>query len=134
MKYGCDHNPEYPRNLGATVAKFRAMARKGLRALTYEQRCAYGEAVEKAILAKQQSEFQARIGVRNPKCHCASGTNHNTGEAIHNAIRARQLAALHAFPAQARRKRTNFEWESMYADAMAEKARARAKKAKRKAA
>jgi hypothetical protein len=39
--------PDYP-SLGAAVAKWRTLARDGLRTLTRDERRAYGEAVERA--------------------------------------------------------------------------------------
>jgi hypothetical protein len=111
---------DYPRDLGATVAKFRWLAARGLKALTYEQRQAYGTAVEKAILAKQRAECRAH-DAEMPKPRCASGTWHTTGAAIEEAVRAKQRAALAACPGKVRRARTPGVWASMYAEAMAEK-------------
>lgn len=117
-------HPEYPRNLGATVSKFRNIAAKngGLRNLDPYHRRAYGAAVEKAIRAKQRSELLACTnGPANPKCQCASGTPYNTGEEIDAAIKRQQASALAAYPSQVRRKRTDLEWQTMYAQAMKEK-------------
>jgi hypothetical protein len=92
-RYHNPGNPEYPK-LGATVAKWRWRARKGLQTLTRNERHAYGEAVEQAVLALQRSEAMHSLTPATPKCRCASGTAHNTGEAIHNAAGAasRRLA------------------------------------------
>jgi hypothetical protein len=112
--------PDYPA-LGAAVAKWRARARDGLKALSREERRAYGAAVERAILALQRSEAGRGSPPINPRCGCASGTPHNTGEAIHKAVREQQARALAAFPAYVRRHRTDAEWRQMYETAMAEK-------------
>jgi hypothetical protein len=119
-RYHNPANPEYP-TLGAAVAKWRWRAREGLQSLTVPERHAYGETVERAILALQRRELLRGLTPTTPKCHCASGTAHNTGEAIHNAIREQQLSALLAAPSQIRRARTNVEWRRMYEEAMAEK-------------
>jgi hypothetical protein len=119
-RYHNPANPEYP-TLGAAVAKWRWRAREGLQSLTLAERHAYGEAVERAILALQRSQLLRGLTPSTPKCHCASGTAHNTGEAIHNAIREQQLSALLAAPSQIRRARTDVEWRQMYEAAMAEK-------------
>jgi hypothetical protein len=119
-RYHNPANPEYP-TLGAAVAKWRWRAREGLQSLTLAERHAYGEAVGRAILALQRSELLRGLTPATPKCHCASGTAHNTGEAIHNAIREQQRAALLAAPSQIRRARTDVEWRQMYEAAMVEK-------------
>ena len=115
--------PDYPA-LGAAVAKWRARARDGLKALSCEERHAYGAAVERAILALQRSEVSRGLPPINPRCGCASGTPHNTGEAIHNAVREQQSRALAAYPSYVRRHRTDAEWRQMYETAMAENRRA----------
>jgi hypothetical protein len=107
-----------------TVKKHRKAARDGLASLSADQRRAYGEAVEIAIRAKQRAELQRELPTHI--CHCASGTNHNDGAAIHKAMQAKQRAALLACPSQVRRARTAHEWEVMYAEAMADKATRRA--------
>ncbi len=114
------NGPDHP-SLGAAVAKWRARARDGLKALSYEERFAYGEAVERAILALQRSDAQRGLPPINPRCACASGTPHNDGEKIHNAIREQQARALAAYPSFVRRHRTDLEWRQMYEAAMAEK-------------
>lgn len=113
--------PDYPRELGAAVAKFRAKARGGLSDLSREERRAYGAAVEKAILAKQKAEFMRASVEPGHRCPCASGTWHSDGAAIHEAVRRQQLAALLACPSQIRRERSKKEWERLYKAAMAEK-------------
>jgi hypothetical protein len=114
--------PDYPRHLGATVARFRSVTRRrGLAALSKDERRAYGDAVEKAILALQRSEAKSGLPPISPKVNCASGTAHNTGADIHNAIRARQRAALMNCAGAERRARTEHEWRSMYEAAMQEK-------------
>ncbi len=120
---------DYP-TLGATVAKWRWRAREGLQSLTHEERQAYGEAVERAILALQRAEADRGLPPISPKVHCASGTLHNTGEAIHSAIREQQARTLAAYPSHVRRKRTAIEWGDMYKAAMAEKRAAAALAAK----
>ena len=55
---------------------------------------------------------------------------HNTGEAIHDAIRQQQRRALAAYPSYVRRNRTAVEWRDMYERAMAEKRAAAALAAK----
>jgi hypothetical protein len=108
--------PTYDVN-SVTLAKFR---RKPFGELTREERRAYGEAVEKAVLAKQRRR-EATPDYRAP---CASGTWHTTGEAIHAAVLQQQRAALLAYPAKVRRERTPAEWWRMYEAAMAEKRQA----------
>jgi len=112
--------PEYP-SLGATFAKWRVKARDALRTLTRAEVHAYGEAVERAIVALQRSEAQRGLTPMAPKVRCASGTSHNTGEAIHEAVRKQQRDALLAWPSQARRARPDHAWREMYEAAMAEK-------------
>lgn len=113
--------PAYP-DLGNAVAKYRRMATKAgsLSDMLPADRRAYGEAVEKAIRAKQRSELQRELPSHAP--NCASGTAHNTGEAIHRAMQAKHRAALLACPSQIRRARKPWEWQSKYNEAMEEKA------------
>ncbi len=109
----------------ARLSKYRWLARDGLATLTQEERHAYGEAVEQAILAKQRSEFLASVGKpANPKPRCASGTPFPDGAAIHEAIKQQQRNALLAAPSQIRRRRTDAEWRQLYEQAMAAKATA----------
>jgi hypothetical protein len=112
-------------NLGATVAKWRKLANR--RKLTPEERHAYGEAVHKAVQAHLRKTAASRMGLvpKVVKPNCASGTFHNNGDDIHNAIRAQQRAALLACPDAIRRARSKWQWESMYERAMQEKRRAK---------
>jgi hypothetical protein len=71
----------------AALTKFRWQARNGLAELSYEERRAYGEAIERAILAKQRSELQGSIGPIKPRVRCASGTDYSDGADIHEAVR-----------------------------------------------
>jgi hypothetical protein len=104
----------------AALSKYRWQARTGLAALSREERRVYGEAVERAVLARQRSELQAACAnPGTPKARCASGTYHNDGADIHEAIRQRQRNALLAAPAKIRRARTDDEWRRMYQKAMA---------------
>lgn len=112
--------PDYP-PLGAVVAKWRWRAREGLRSLTREERQAYGEAVERAILALQRAEANHGSPPINPRVNCASGTAHTTGEAIHQAIREQQARALAAYPSYVRRNRSPHIWQQMYEAAMADR-------------
>jgi hypothetical protein len=89
--------------------------------LTREERRAYGEAVEKAIRALQRQEAQRGLWPTTPKVRCASGTAHNTGEAIDAAVRKQQHDALAAYPSYVRRNRPDHVWREMYEAAMAEK-------------
>ena len=107
-----------------TLAKFRGLARDGLAHMSPGDRHAYGEAVERAILAMQRSELQRSIGPIKPRVRCASGTGHNDGTAIHEAIRAQQLNALLAWPGKVRRNRADVEWQNLYDAAMNAKAAA----------
>jgi hypothetical protein len=109
----------------ATLAKYRWLARKGLAALTKEERRSYGKAVEQAILAKQRSELLASLGrPANPKPRCASGTPFSDGAEIHEAIKQQQRGALLSAPSQIRRRRTDAEWRQLYNEAMAAKSAA----------
>lgn len=100
------------------AAKFRK--RDGaLRDWSFEERQAYGAAVEAAILAAQASAL--RRTVVEPRPNCASGTWINTNDgAIGAAIRAKHNAALLNCPGNERRARSPDEWASMYAEAMPE--------------
>jgi hypothetical protein len=109
----------------AKLRTFRAKARKGLSALSREERHAYADAIERAVLARQRTEAGIGLPAVTPKCHCASGTAHNDGADIHRAIRAQQAAALARCPAQERRARTPAQWQAMYEQAMTAKEKAR---------
>ena len=112
---------EYPRDLGATVAKFRRMANAagGLKGVLYAERRAYGEAVEKAIRAKQSAELRREFST--PRCNCASGTNYTTGAEIHAAVQQQQRNMVLGWAAAIRKARTDAEWAQMYDAAMREK-------------
>lgn len=106
--------PLYPK-LGAGVAKFRKLANP-----TAEQRQAHGAAVEAAILASQSAWWRTERAVVPP--NCASGTWHNNADgSVGEAIRAKQNAALLAWPDKQRRERTDAELREAYQRAMAEK-------------
>ena len=109
--------PVYPELAG--MAKHRKAARNGLAAMSRAERQAYGLAVETAIRAKQRAELQRELPTHNVSC--ASGTNHNTGAAIHKAMQAKQRAALLAAPSAERRARKPAEWRRLYDAAMADK-------------
>jgi hypothetical protein len=113
-----DTTPPYP-DLGPTVAKFRRLASKGLAAMLVTDRRAYADAIEKAIRAKQRAELQRELP--SHRVNCASGTDHNDGEKIHEAIRAKHRAKLLAAPSQERRARKPEDWKKMYREAMEEK-------------
>jgi hypothetical protein len=111
--------PEYDVE-SAALKKARKAAREGLLSLSKTERQAYGTAVSDAVRASQRASLR-RAGkpVGNP--NCASRTAHNTGEAIHNAVRAQHRAALLACPARIRKARTADQWQAMYDAAMQEK-------------
>lgn len=113
--------PEYPKELGATVAKFRRKARKGLGKLSSAERRAYGNAVHAAILSKQRSALSRVTSTYRP--NCASGTSYSDGREISAAVRRQHESALRAHVAAVRRNRTPKEWRDMYREAMAAKAR-----------
>jgi hypothetical protein len=114
--------PEY--NVASPVlAKHRQLARDGLAAMTWEQRQAYGSAVEAAVLAAQRREAM-RACVPGKRCGCASGTWYSDGADISAAIREQHRRALAACGSQERRARTPAEWETMYEAAMEAKAAA----------
>jgi hypothetical protein len=104
--------PEYPRELGATVAKFRRMAKSagGVSEMLPQLRRAYGNAVSAAIRRKQRSEFM--------RASVEPGTR---TEPIGAARRAAMRARLLAYPSQVRRARTDKQWRDMYERAMREK-------------
>lgn len=100
-------------------AALRKCRRKPLKAMSRAERDAYASAIETAVLAAQRASLR-RAGNPLPSPNCASGTAHNTGEAIHKAVRAQHRAALLACPSQERRARTPEKWREMYDAAMAE--------------
>jgi hypothetical protein len=112
--------PDYPRELGAAVARFRTAARRG-GVKSKAEKHAYGDAVGNAILALQRRELMACLKPANPKINCASGTVYNTGAEIHAALRRQQRNALANYPSAVRRARTPEQWRKMYADAMKQK-------------
>ncbi len=103
--FGPEYNVASP-----ALAKHRRLARNGLQAMTYEQRQAYGAAVERAVLAAQRREL---LGANaEPECRPVGD--------ISAAIRAQQSRALLSCPGKVRRARTPHEWETMYREAMPE--------------
>ena len=112
--------PAYP-DLGNAVAKYRRKAASAgsVSEMLPADRHAYGEAVEKAIRAKQRSELQRELP--SHACRCASGTAYNDGEKISAAMRAKHHAALLACPSQERRARTPQAWKRLYDLAMESK-------------
>jgi hypothetical protein len=111
-----DYGPEYNID-SAALKKFR---RKRLSSMSRSERQAYGAAVEAAVLSAQRVALR-RAAPSAPRPNCASGTTHNTGEAIIKAIREQHRAALLACPSQERRARSPVEWQTMYDAAMAER-------------
>jgi hypothetical protein len=84
-----DDNPAYPA-LNAGVARFRrkAVEAGGVMMMKKPERQAYGEAVLTAVRANHRAALRREVPERT--VNCASGTNHNTGEAILAAIRRKQ--------------------------------------------
>jgi hypothetical protein len=107
-----DQGPSYP-DMGSAVAKYRKIPKDQL---TVEQRDAYSAAIVAKIKSLQRSVVMR--DTPSHKCDCASGTAFNRGEDIHRAIREQQERALLAYPAKARKARTNYEWWDMYEKAM----------------
>lgn len=117
-----EHGPTYNVTSPA-LAKHRARAREGLSAMMWEQRQAYGSAVEAAVLAAQRREAM-RACVPGKRCGCASGTWYSDGADISAAIREQHRRALAACASAERRARSDVEWASMYEEAMNAKAAA----------
>ena len=117
-----DGGPEYPRELGTKVAKYRRMADSagGVMAMDKRFRDQYAEAVEEAFLGLQRSALRRNLEPES-RCPCASGTRHSDGKKISAAVRAQHAAQLAAYPAKVRRERTPVEWQAMYDEAMQEK-------------
>jgi hypothetical protein len=113
-----DYGPEYNID-SATLKKFRHRARNGLAKMSRADRLAYATAIEAAVLSAQRVALR-RATPSMPRPNCASGTPHNTGEAIHKAVREQHRAALAACASQERRARTPEKWREMYDAAMAE--------------
>lgn len=106
----------------ATLKKYRRKVNGGgVMDLPVEERRAYGEAVERAVLAQQRTLLLRDLPPANPKVNCASGTSYGDGERIHEAVRRQQASALLNCPGQIRRARTPEQWAEMYAEAMKEK-------------
>ena len=103
------------------LAKHRQIARGGIAAMTWEQRQAYADAVEAAVLAAQRREAM-RACVPGKRCGCASGTWYSDGADIHEAVREQQRRALAACASAERRARSDVEWQTMYEAAMQDKA------------
>jgi phosphoserine phosphatase len=101
----------------ATLKKFRGKARHGLSALSWAEVQAYGEAVEKAVLAAQRAHLRTASEAGH-RCPCASGTWHSEGEDIAKAVRAQQRAALNRAAERDRTKRTDREIIEAYEQAM----------------
>ena len=105
-----------------SLAKHRRLASNGLQSMTWEQRCAYGEAVERAILTMQRREcLRALPAEQRPNCASRSWAN-KPGE-VGAAIREQHHRALAACASAERRARSDAEWASMYEEAMQDKAR-----------
>jgi hypothetical protein len=81
--------PDYPA-LNTSVARFRRKATEAgsAAAMPKAERQAYGEAVLAAFRAKHRAALRREVPEHT--VNCASGTAHNTGEAILAAIRRRQ--------------------------------------------
>lgn len=105
------------------LAKHRAKAREGLSAMSYEERRAYGEAVEAAVLAAQRRQLRT-AGEPEHRPNCASRSWANAPGEVGEAVRQQQRRALLACGEQIRRARTDVEWASMYEEAMQAKAKA----------
>ena len=106
---------------GATLKKYRGRVNGGgVMGLPLEDRRAYAEAVEKAVLAKQRSQLKT-YGEPNISPSCASGTWKTTGEEIDKAIRQQHRSETLSWPGKIRRARTPEEWQKMYDEAMQEK-------------
>jgi len=115
------YNPEYPRELGATVAKFRKLCNGSIYSLTREQRVEYAQAIERGIKAKQKAEFFAAFTPKTPAVNCASGTPYPDGESIHKALVERYRARIHSDPERIRKRRTLWDLREQYMQAMIEK-------------
>ena len=98
--------PDYP-DLGAGVAKFRK--RGPVAKMPKAMRREYGEAVEKAIRAKQRQELMRE------------GTSPRAVDVIGEARLQRLRAALQASVGKERREREPDEWKAMYEEAMKQK-------------
>lgn len=99
--------PVYP-DLGVTVARSRNKARNGK--ISARE---HGEAVLAAI-RKLNANLHARRIADNPTPNCASGTAHNTGEAILRAVRQQNAARV----SKDTNTRTPEQWRDAYNAAM----------------
>lgn len=72
----------------------------------------YGEAVEKAIRAKQRQDLQD---------FCTRAVAHSRAEPVGKARLAVLNRRLLAYPAFVRRNRKRHEWQELYEESMAEK-------------
>ncbi len=106
--------------MGQGLARHRKLAGDGLRRLSREERVAYADAVELAVLALQRQELR-RAAPAEQRPNCASGS---WDEYPSEAVRRQQHAALASWPAKVRRNRTDVEWKALYEEAMEAKAAA----------
>ena len=95
--------PTYPAIPSAAKYRRMADAAGGVAAMDVWHRHAYGQAVENAIRAlnKRQS------GYKTATPNCASGTFHNTAEAIEKAVRSQNIANIRAAAKRDREGRTD---------------------------
>jgi hypothetical protein len=109
--------PEYPRELGATVQKYRRLAKNSIFDLDKPWRDLWADAIEKSIKAKQRA---ALLGQGSPPVRpCPIG----------DARREHLRNALLAYPAKVRRERTPEAWQEMYDEAMEQKRQPKMQKA-----
>ena len=113
--------PDYPRELGATVAKYRRLAKNSIFDIDKPWRDLWADAIEKSIKAKQRAALQREAPTH--RVSCASKSDHSCGLKISAAVREQHRSALLACPGAERRKRTDHEWRVMYEDAMQDKRR-----------
>ena len=105
--------PEYPKLNGLSTWRKRVFAE-----LSSGERREYGAKVLEKVRALQRSELFGALEPISPRCQCASGSPSNDGAEILRTVRAQHEAALAAYPAQERRKRTPKQWAAMYEAAM----------------
>ena len=101
--------PIYP-DLGSGVAKFRK--RGPVAKMPKAMRREYGEAVEKAIRAKQRAQLRSWCGKDQANVH---------EDVVGEARLQRMRAALQASVGKERREREADVWKSMYEEAMKQK-------------
>lgn len=111
-------NPEYP-NLGASVAKSRAAAGRDRSKLAE-----HGEKVLEAIRSLQRQALARELP--SFKSTSASGTYHNTGKAILQAVANQHASAMQAAINADRRRRADSEICEQYAATMEAKRKAEA--------